>query len=280
MRGTESRSTAAPDNQRDLLLAVFTGVGAAVAELPAALKREAAERKLHGPIAGLLFDTCGVLYDETMWDVWLFRLAARMGMRTGYRAFLETWRRDYLPRVHCGRRNYWQALRTFLAWAGLAAGQIDEAVAAARARYRQFVENVRPLPGVSATLLRLSAAGVRLGVVSTSSCSSPRLAQRLERLRLRVRFRAVVSSVDIGCTPPNVACFCAALSEMGLSPGQTAFVGHDAAELAGATRAGMKTIAVNHSHDARADVYLQRLEELPLVIENCACPSVSGGKHD
>jgi FMN phosphatase YigB (HAD superfamily) len=65
---------------------------------------------------------------------------------------------------------------------------------------------------------------------------------------------------------PERACYLTALKALHLPAGEVAFVGHDAAELAGAAAAGMPTIAFNFDADARADVYLARFEELLEVI--------------
>ena len=73
---------------------------------------------------------------------------------------------------------------------------------------------------------------------------------------------AIVSSIDLGRTMPDPACYLTAVKAMGLQAGQVAFVGHDTMQLDGAAAVGMPTIAVNHDPDARADLYLGRLDEM------------------
>ena len=61
---------------------------------------------------------------------------------------------------------------------------------------------------------------------------------------------------------PEPACYRAALHALQLPAAEVAFVGHDARELRGAAVQGLATIAFNGDRDARADVYLQRFEDL------------------
>jgi FMN phosphatase YigB (HAD superfamily) len=61
---------------------------------------------------------------------------------------------------------------------------------------------------------------------------------------------------------PEPICYQTALEALGLCPEQVAFVGHDSAELAGASALGMPTIAFNHDGSARADAYVTRFAEL------------------
>ena len=108
------------------------------------------------PVAGLLIDLCGVLYDDSTWPRWLFKLVQRLGLHTTYTPFFRVWRREYLERVKRQELEYWQALRLFLRAAGLTNGQIDEVEAASHARLRAFESELLPLPGVVNVLTRLN----------------------------------------------------------------------------------------------------------------------------
>ena len=214
-------------------------------------------------VAGLLFDTGDVLYDATMWRRWLLQLLSHFGLPTGYPTFYETWQRQYLDDVFRGQRDYWDALRDFLSGSGLSCGQIDEVLAAGHARRRQLEEDVRPFPGVCTTLARLAARGIPMAVVSNSPYPALKLREKLRRLGLGVRFSAVISSYDLGCCVPAPQTFQAALVAMGLAADQVAFVGHDGLELQGAATFGLRTIAFNYDPEAKADVYLERFDQLP-----------------
>jgi FMN phosphatase YigB (HAD superfamily) len=53
-----------------------------------------------------------------------------------------------------------------------------------------------------------------------------------------------------------------ALLQAQLTPAESAFVGHDAAEIQGAHQAGIVTVAVNYESDVRADYYCQSMLDL------------------
>jgi HAD superfamily hydrolase (TIGR01509 family) len=220
-------------------------------------------------IAGLVFDMGDVLFDATVWRLWLLQLLNRMGLQTGYRTFYDVWDREYLDAVHQGRRDYAEAFDAFLRAGGLTRSQIDEVNAASQVRKARLEDEVQPFPGVRSTLARLHAAGIRMAVLSDSESTGTAIAARLTRMGLGGYFSAVVSSVDLGVTKPAREGYARAIELLEFSPARTAFVGHDADELRGARRAGMRTLAFNFERDAPADLYLGRFEELvPLFDRN------------
>ncbi len=221
---------------------------------------------------GLLFDADDVLYDATVWRHWLVQLLSRLGMHTSHQAFFHLWERSFLVEAHCGRCDYWDALRGLLTSIGLARGQIDEVLAAASARRRQLDETVRALPGVARTLERLQHRGVRLGVVANDDAGSATLAQRLRRAGLNVEWHAIVTSYDVQCAMPEAHVYHAALTTLGLPAEQAAVVSHDRVELAGAAAIGMHTIAVHHEGDIVADVHLDRFDQLLTAVDQLHAP--------
>jgi FMN phosphatase YigB (HAD superfamily) len=214
------------------------------------------------PIRGLLLDACNILYDDTAWRRWLLRLLMRLGLRTEYGPFFRIFDRDYLDVVYRGQRPFSDALDAFLVSAGLSAGQAEEVHRALESHRRQSDAGHRPLIGVRETLAQLHASGVRLGVLCNSQDSGETIRQRLAKLLGESPWAAVISSRDQGCTMPDAACYRAALAALQLPAAEAAFVGHDARELRGAAVQGLSTIAFNGDGDARADVYLQRFEDL------------------
>ncbi len=190
------------------------------------------------------------------------QLLRRLGVQTNYRAFSEVWDRDDLDEVYRGRRTFCDAFEMLLRAVGLSRVQIDEVEAACQARRRQLNGSARPLPGVKATLARLHALGIPLGVLTNSEYSSATLAEHLERFGVGEMFCAVISSIDLGQTKPDPMCYRAAAAAMGQRMDETAFVGHDAAELGGARDVGMMAIAFNFDPEATADVFLARFEDL------------------
>ena len=214
------------------------------------------------PVRGLLFDPGDVLYDATLWRRWLLQLLSRLGLRTNYRSFFYLWDHEYLADVYRGKRDFHQAMKSFLLAAGLSHGQIDEVEMACKGRRCQDEAAARPLAGTKATLRTVRASGTILGVLGNYDHPAAELAGHLDHLGLGGLFDAVVSSFDLGTTLPDPACYHAALAAMRLPPEQVAFVGHDSEELAGAAQVGMQTIAFNFDPEAQADVYLVRFDEL------------------
>src|SRR6185295_15497297 len=122
-------------------------------------------------IRGLLFDMEDVLYDATLWRRWLLQLLCRMGVKRDYRAFYRTWDSEFLVDVHRGRRDYAEALQTFLLSQGLSWAQIDEVEAASRVHGQELECGVRPLPGVLATIGELTARKIPMAVLA--DCAHP-----------------------------------------------------------------------------------------------------------
>lgn len=237
-----------------------------------------ARGRLPRAISGLLFDMGDVLYDATLWRRWLLRVLSRLGLHTNYRSFYHVWDHDFLDDVHRGRREFSEAFGAFLRSAGLSAGQIDEVKAACQARRGQWEQTARLLPGVKATLTKLHASGVVMGVLSDSEHPAVVLLERLRRLGVGDFFKAVVSSTDLERIKPDPVCYRTVLEAMELSAEQVAFVGHDTEELAGAAKAGLSTIAFNYDPDAKADVFLARFEEL-LQLVTPRSPQATGGQE-
>lgn len=217
-------------------------------------------------VRGLLFDFGGVLYDDTVWRRWLLRLLTHVGLHTHYGSFYCLWDRDFAADVYCGRRTFCDAFAAFLRAAGMPCGLIDEVLAACRGLRRDLDDSIRPLPGVRCTLARLARMNFVLGILSDSELPADQLRTRLDGFAPFQAFDAVVSSFDLGRTKPSPECYRAALSQMGLTPPEVAFVGHEAAELAGARAVGMATVAVNGGPDAEADIYLDRFDQIADIV--------------
>lgn len=213
-------------------------------------------------VQGLLFDMGDVLYDATVWRRWLLQLLLQQGIRASYRTLFKVWDVDFLEAVHRGACDYQHAFRSFLLSVGLPAGLVDEVEAASQARKRDLEAAVRPLPGVRATLARLHAAGLTLGVLSDSECTASMLRGRLDALGIGEHWTTIVSSRDLGQTKPHPLGYRTALAEMQLPAQRVAFVGHDAEELCGAAALGMPTIAFNYEPNVEADVYLECFDHL------------------
>jgi FMN phosphatase YigB (HAD superfamily) len=72
----------------------------------------------------------------------------------------------------------------------------------------------------------------------------------------------VSCSSVLGSSKPNPEIYRDALCQAKIQPREAAFVGHDAGELEGARRVGMKTVAVNYQPGTAADYYASSLSDL------------------
>lgn len=219
-------------------------------------------------IAGLLFDAGDVLYDATPGRRRLLRVLGQLGLHAQYPYFFRIWERNFLQDVYCGRRTYGEAFKAMLLSFGFSDPQIDEVAAATNIKRRTLEEPDRLLPGVRETLGRRELAGLSLGVLTNATMPSVEIERQLAALGLAGRFRWIFSSVDLGIALPRREAYTAAVEAMGLAPDQVAFVGHDSGELAGAAKAGLTTVALNHEHGAVASVYLENFHQLASIIDH------------
>ncbi len=214
------------------------------------------------PIAGLLIDLCGVLYDDTAWRRWLLKLVQRLGLHTTYTPFFRIWQREYLDRVARRELSYWDAFRLFLRAAGLSNGQIDEVAAAGLARHRQWEAEILPLPGVIHVLTRLNEIGVHLTLLSSAHFGIEEVVSRVERLGLDGHFQAILAAAELGMGSPRPSALEVALQNTGLKACQIGLVARDSLFLAEAGKHGIRRIAVNYDEDAMAEVFIESIDQL------------------
>lgn len=218
-------------------------------------------------LEAVVFEPAGVFYDATLWCRWLLALLARMGWRSGFRAFAQLLRGDCLHDVYCGRADRSAALRQFLKGLGLNCGQTEEVLAASAAWRRQLDNSLRPLPGVRKAVMLLRQTGVKLAVLADTEESAAGMQERLAALGMADDFDAVVASRDIGCTKPDSRAYRAVEQAVQVDAQRIAFVGQDRNDLAGAGKVGWLRIACHHEPTVEADVHLARLEDLAGLIQ-------------
>ncbi len=130
-------------------------------------------------IRGLIVDVPGVLYDATLWRRWLFHLLGRFGVASDYAEFDRAWEARLVD-VHCGRREYLEALQSFLLDCGLSWAQVDEVEAASRIQRRELELNVRALPGVVRGVEALARGSLPVVAWADAPHSAEKLRERLE----------------------------------------------------------------------------------------------------
>jgi len=222
-------------------------------------------------VRGFVFEAANVLYDDTAWRRWLYRLLTGMGLHTQYAGLFRLWDDEYLCPVRRGERGFDDAFRMFLRAVGLSNAQIQEVEASACPRLASFEASVRPLPGVLPTLERLCSSGGQLAVLSDCIQTGDDLAARLASMGLGRSIQHCRSSIDLHATKPSPTCYASILDDMSLAPHEVAFVGYRRAELLGAAASGLHTVAFNWDADAQADVYLQHFEGLIERFEKHRC---------
>jgi FMN phosphatase YigB (HAD superfamily) len=190
------------------------------------------------------------------------QLVSHTGLRTEFDVFYQGWEARFSDDVCCGRDDFWRAFRSYLLSRGLSRGLCDEIVAAGHARYRLLDGGVQPLAGVRETLAKLECRGVTLVAVCNSPCSNRQLQTRLESMGVGRHFDLVLTSLDLSCTMPQPQFFQAVLAAGRLACDQTALISNHPGHLAGASRAGMLSVAFNHPPDTSADVCLGRFAGL------------------
>ncbi len=138
-------------------------------------------------------------------------------------------------------------------------------------------DDIRFFDSVRDTLIQLRERGFLLGIVTDTAFPVSVKLGWLERGGFGAVWDTVISSNEIGIHKPDPEIYRAALRQLGVTPGQTAFVGHMAAELDGARASGLTTIAFNYGDSVRADHYIQCFEDLLDVVGN---PSPDRGDRE
>jgi HAD superfamily hydrolase (TIGR01509 family) len=223
-------------------------------------------RDLLKGIEAIVFEPAGVLYDSTLWWRWLLSLLARLHPTCPADEFERRWQAEYLPAVQTGRRELAEAFEACLAASGYARCQIDELTAAAIVRRRELELEVHPLPGVSAALARLRAAGFRLALTCDSTSPPDELGARLARYHLEGSFEVVQCSIELGRIKPDVLAFQAIEQRLNLAAEQLLFVGCRPGDLAGAAACGWSTLMIGPGNAPgpwpRPHAHLRRLADL------------------
>jgi HAD superfamily hydrolase (TIGR01509 family) len=209
---------------------------------------------MSGPPAAVVFDCDGVLVDSEAlsWSIWTEVLAGHGYAVTDEDEAIALGRR--LPELHAhfAERVALPPLEEFTA-------------AITAATLERFAASLRPFPDAVALLDALAAAGVPLGVASSSL--APRLRQALEVTGVGVgRFGAVVSGDEVEHGKPAPDTYALAASRLGVAPEACWAIEDSPLGLASARAAGLRVIAVVRGHVPRAqladaDLVVDRLDE-------------------
>ena len=122
--------------------------------------------------------------------------------------------------------------------------------------------HVLPIPGGREALAGLKQRGFVLGIVTDTMYPIEWKMRWLNAVGVAEFIDVIACSTVLGAHKPDPAMYLNAVQQAHLTPGESAFVGHDAEELEGARAAGIVTVAVNYGPDAKADYYARSLVDL------------------
>ena len=213
--------------------------------------------------AAVLIELCGVLYDDSCWRRWMLQLLSRMGLRTQYTAFFQTWEQEHFPRVCAGELTYWEGMREFLSAAGLSHGRVAEACAAGQSRRLQWERSIRPLPGVASTLRVLSERHTPIAVIAHASFDQDTAVKKLRQLGLlKLLDYGPLATSEIGRAGHYECRFQAAADCLGLAPERIAYVGCGLLPMLQAAEDGYQCFAFNSTLSNAPGRKLQSFSQL------------------
>jgi phosphoglycolate phosphatase len=129
----------------------------------------------------------------------------------------------------------------------------------------------RPYDGVTDTLARLAARGLKLGVCTNKPGRATRLV--LEALDLARYFTAIAGGDAFSVRKPDPGHVLGLLDRLGISPANAAMVGDNEHDAAAARAAGLPIILVSYGYaraslsDIAPDAVIDRFADLPAALE-------------
>lgn len=213
-------------------------------------------------VAAIALEMPGVLFDDSLWPRWLWTLLGRLGLKTSFDLFWRIFELEYLPSVYSAERDLWSALAAYLSEMGFSRGRIEEVRIAAEKRRQQWELELRPLPGVVATLGQLAEQGVPLVVLTNSCCSAEHLRERLAILGIERHFADVISSQCLRRALPHESAWASLVDRLGCRPAEIAFLSRHPHIVAGAAAAGLFAISIHGAHPPGGGCHLDQFAEL------------------
>jgi len=211
-------------------------------------------------IRGIFFDAAGVFYNRPQpTDKYMLGLLKERGFAVELSAQDRMRQRALRSQADSGQVSpdeYWDQV---LAMYGVVAPQERRSL---MARIHHFSDNVLAIPGGREALAGLKQRGFVLGIITDTIYPLERKMLWLDKVGVAKSVDLVTCSTALGAHKPEPAIYLAALQQAHLTPGEAAFVGHDAAELEGAHTVGMATVAVNHDPGTEADYHARSLLDL------------------
>jgi HAD superfamily hydrolase (TIGR01509 family) len=216
--------------------------------------------KFMSSIRGIFFDAAGVFYDrEKATGQFVTELLGARGFPTQLGNIAQARKKELdilATEGTLGYSAYWDEV--------LAMHSVADSTE--RATLREIIlastHEVFGYPGAREAMAGLKARGFLLGIVTDTIYPLEWKMNWLEKVGIAEFVDVVSCSTVTGSHKPEPEMYLNALSQAKLAPSESAFVGHDTRELAGAKRAGLTTVAVNYDPDAQADYYASSLPDL------------------
>jgi len=211
-------------------------------------------------IKGIFFDAADVFYYRPVsTDDYALDLLKQEGYATELSVEDHKRQQALRSQANSGRLDsdeYWDQ---FLLMHGVAGPEQRKALAG---QIINHSNHVLAIPGGRAALAGLKQRGFVLGIVTDTIYPLAWKMRWLDEVGVAEFIDVVACSTVLGVHKPDPAIYLHALQQAHLTPGEAAFVGHDAGELEGAHKAGITTVAVNYTCGTTADYYAQSLVDL------------------
>jgi HAD superfamily hydrolase (TIGR01509 family) len=211
-------------------------------------------------IKGIFFDAADVFYYRPSSTT---QFALDLLAQHGYRTELSARQKDQQQHLHVqateGRTTHETFWDNDLQMHGVDVLELRQTLTK---QILDYANRVLAIPGGREALAGLQRRGFVLGIITDTMYPLEWKMNWLAQVGVAEFIDVVACSTVLGIHKPNPAIYLNALQQAHLTPGESAFVGHDAGELEGAHQAGIATVAVNHDPAAKADYYARSLIDL------------------
>jgi FMN phosphatase YigB (HAD superfamily) len=211
-------------------------------------------------IKGIFFDAADVLYRRPEpTDTYVSNLLKEKGGSTDLSVEDRMRQKALRSQANSGYLSpdeYWDQ---FLLMHGVAAPEERRTLVG---KINDYSNHVLPIPGGREALAGLKQRGFVLGIVTDTIYPIEWKMRWLDQVGVAEFIDVVACSTVLGVHKPDPVMYLNALQQAHLTPGESAFVGHDAEELEGARNAGITTVAVHCDLGTKADYYAQSLVDL------------------
>ncbi|EKF20547.1 HAD family hydrolase [Nitratireductor pacificus] len=206
----------------------------------------------------ILFDAGDVLYSKPRRDAEVARFLVERGLPAPARK--DPVERGMRLAAHAGKIGVPEFFGWLLAHYGVT--DPDQMTEGLRL-LREQQGDVQFFDGVADTLHALKQRGFQLGIVTNTFNSRDEKTRWFRSVGIHDIWDSYADSRELQIVKPEPEIYLAALTPLGVSPDNAAFVGHAQYELDGAKALGMTTILFNPDVDAtRADFSVERFADL------------------